>query len=217
LVNWILNSCFAAQGQVFTYQFDGSSLNLILTLDGPVPGDRFGAALAMTSDGNRLLVGAPGSTRASAGAVYYYEWSGTQWDLILPVPGTATENLGTTVAILTDDGETIAFGAPNFGSNRGAIRVYRRLAGSVFQKVGADIEGNPGDFLGSTLAGSNGGILAGTATGSFRAYEFDTRQNEWATVGSADPSLGSRIVSIASNINGDIGIGIDESVVVYGI
>ena len=171
----------------------------------------------MTSDGNRLLVGAPGTAGASAGAIYYYEWNGSQWVLILPLPGTTdTENLGSTVAILTDDGETIAFGAPNFDGNRGAIRVYRRLSGSFFQKVGGDIEGNSGDFLGSTLTGSNGGILAGTATGSFRAYEFDSRRNEWAAVGSASPSLGSRIVSIASNFNGDIGIGIDESVVVYG-
>jgi len=212
-----LNSQNIDNGQVFTYQFDGSSLNLLFTLDGPLPRDRFGAALAMTSDGNRLLVGAPGATGAGTGAIYYYEWTGTQWDLILPLPGTTdTENFGTTVAILTDDGETIAFGAPNFGGNRGAIRVYRRLAGSFFQKVGGDIEGNPGDFLGSTLTGSSGGILAGTANGSFRAYEFDTRRNEWATVGSADPSLGSRVVGITSNVNGDIGIGIDESVVVYG-
>ena len=208
---------FVAQGQVFVYQFDGSSLNLQDTLDGPLPGDRFGSAVAMTTDGNRLLVGAPGAAGASAGAIYYYEWDGTQWNIILPLPGTTdTENLGTTVAILADDGETIAFGAPNFGGNRGAIRVYRRLTGSFFQKVGGDIEGNPGDFLGTTLTGSNGGILAGTATGSFTAYEFDSRRNDWATVGSAEPSLGSRVVSIASNINGDVGIGIDESVVVYG-
>lgn len=200
------------------YQFDGSSLNLLSTLDGPENGDLFGSALDMTADGNFLLVGAPGPIGSAAGAVYYYQWDGTEWSLILPVPGTNDiENLGTSVAIL--DGDTIAMGAPNVDGNRGAVRVYRRLAGSFWNPLGGDIMGEPGDFLGTTLsASSDNRLVAGTASGSFRVFEFDPQRNEWVRVGSDEPSLDANVASIASTSHGDVALGLDDgSVVVYGL
>ena len=177
----------------------------------------------MTPDGNRLLVGAPGTEGASAGTIYYYERSGSSWNVIYTIPGIAdsAENFGTTVSIISkNDGNVIAVGAPNYGGGRGVIRVYRALAGTFWNQEGSDIVGEPGDRLGTTLAaGPNNRIVAGTAsTGSFRVYEFDVLQNDWVRVGSGEPTLGSGVTSIASSESGDVALGTsDGQVVVYGL
>lgn len=201
------------------YEYDGTLLNLLSTVDGPESEDRFGSALAMTPDGNRLLVGAPGTAGTSPGAVYCYEWNGIEWNFVFSLPGSgASDNLGTSVAILASDGNTIAMGAPNHEGDLGAIRVYS-TSGFFWSQVGEDIIGEPGDFLGrSVAAGPKGRVVAGTANGSFRVYEYNPQTRVWDTIGSNEPALGSNVASIAANANGDVGIGLEnESVVVYGL
>lgn len=209
---------------MYVYEFDGASLNLISTLDGPFNRDQFGAAVAMTPDGNRLLVGAPGPAGSGAGAVCYYEWNGVDWDLLLPIVGTSDgDNLGTSVAILSSDGNTLAMGAPNVNGNRGAVRVYRRLSDSSFwQQLGADIVGEEeGEFLGATLSARvDNQVVTGTATGTFLVFEFDEPQQTWVRVGpSGGPSFGAEVTSISSSNNGDVAIGVasEETVVLYGL
>lgn len=191
-------------------------MNLVATLSGPEERDLFGSAVALSSNGNRLLIGAPGETGAKSGAIYYYNFDGSNWRLILPLPGTSgTENLGTSVAILADDGNTIAMGAPNFDGGRGLVLVYQ-TTGSFWTRVGNAITGNVGDLLGTTLAaGPNNRVVAGTANGRFRVYELNS-SNLWTPVGSNEPPLGAGVQSIAANTNGDVAVGLsDESVAVY--
>ena len=204
---------------MLVYEFDGSALNLISAAFGIEPYGMFGTAVAMASDGNRLLVGAPGTPGESPGSVYYFEWDGTDWQLILPLPGTSdTQNLGTSVAILDGIGDVIAMGGPNHDNGRGMIRVYRRQGGSFWGQMGQDIVGEPGDNLGATLtAGPNNRVVTSTSD-SFRAFEYDGQRNDWIRVGTGEPVLGSEVTSVASSINGDIAVGtVDESVSVYGL
>lgn len=193
---------------------------MISTIDGPEPRQRFGSAVSMTSDGNRLLVGAPGEPGSSAGAAYYFEWDGTRWGIILPIPGLGeAENFGTSVIILDDDGDVVAMGGPNSSEDRGVIRVYRRQGGAFWGQLGGDIVGEAGDLLGTTLsAGPSNRVVAGTAAGSFRVFEYDSQQNDWVRVGLGEPLLGSGIVSVASSGNGDVAVGtVDGSVSVYAL
>ena len=89
--------------------------------------DEFGFAVALSSNGNTLVVGAPGeasagietdNTAPSAGAVYVYTRSGTTWTQEAYVkasnPGTG-DQFGFSVA-LSDNGNTLAVGATGEGS-----------------------------------------------------------------------------------------------------
>jgi len=90
-------------------------------------GDDFGFAVALSGDGNTLVVGAPGetsaaigiggnqadNTAASAGAVYVYTRSGTTWTQQAYIKASNTgagDQFGTSVA-LSSDGNTLAVGA----------------------------------------------------------------------------------------------------------
>jgi hypothetical protein len=90
-------------------------------------GDQFGSSVALSGDGNTLVVGAPGeasaatgiggnqalNTAASAGAVYVYTRSGTAWTQQAYIKASNTgagDQFGTSVA-LSSDGNTLAVGA----------------------------------------------------------------------------------------------------------
>lgn len=80
--------------------------------------DWFGASLAMTPDGNILVVGAPideyiGGT-SSSGLVYVYKRQGRDYKIVCILNGdlTQSDNFGVDVNI-TDDGKTIFVSAPN--------------------------------------------------------------------------------------------------------
>jgi hypothetical protein len=103
-------------------------------------GDLFGAAVALSRDGQVLVVGADleasGSSDdgtdnalAGAGAAYVFEREGEQWHqraflkAPLPAPGVG---FGFSVAV-SDDGQTIAVGAPfEQGAGLGGVHVFRR-------------------------------------------------------------------------------------------
>lgn len=209
-------------GRVFTYEYDGSAfIPLADPINGPDPGDRFGFVVTMTSDGSRLLIGAPGPEGSAAGAIYYYEWQQTQWRLILPLPGlTENENLGASAAIIAANGEVIAMGAPNYEAGRGAVRVYRRPNPneSFWDQVGTDIVGEEGEAIGTTLSGIDGNrVVAGTATGRFKVYDFNAGSNAWRQV-EEGPDTGAPVVAIATGSTNDVVVGLDnENVAFYGL
>jgi hypothetical protein len=99
--------------------------------------------LAISSDGSRLLVGAPDcaiSGQPFAGRVYDYERSGSTWSLAqtLDAPETAFEtDFGGSLA-LSNDGKTAAIGAitsadlPDFA---GAVWIYEHDSGGWEQRV----------------------------------------------------------------------------------
>ena len=201
------NATRVKTGKVYTYQYNGSrdDWEPMSSTAGLLIGDigsKFGTSLDMARDGSRLLVGAP-EARGGDGSVYYYGWDDNTkiWTNLFRLPGVGSgEALGTSVAILTDEGGTIAFGGPLYNNKRGVIRVFTDLGG-FFVQLGSDITGfADGQQVGLTLCGSQGQLAFGTNTGSFHVYKFDGE--DWVEVATG-PSTGFAVVSIAMSEDGD--------------
>src|SRR6266705_2462246 len=120
----LLNSCGGVPEDVSPI----SGLQAYVKASNTGAADDFGFAVALSSDGNTLAVGAPGEASAgietdnsapSAGAVYVYTRSGTTWTQRAYIkasnPG-AGDQFGTSVA-LSSDGITLAVGAPGEDSS----------------------------------------------------------------------------------------------------
>jgi len=114
-------------------------------------GDLFGSSLALSNDGNTLVVGAPGeasaatgiagnqadNAAASAGAIYVFVRGGAIWTQQAYVKASNTgagDNFGSSVA-LSADGNTLAVGAPNEAS--AAIGIGGNQADNTAQDAGA--------------------------------------------------------------------------------
>lgn len=163
-------------------------------------GDLFGAAVALSRDGRVLVVGADleasrGSDDAGdnaltgAGAAYVFERDGEQWrqraylKAPLPAPGVG---FGFAVAV-SDDGETIAVGAPfEQGAGQGGVHVFRR--GDAHWTPVAHLQAPQGVArfgVGIDLSDS-GAVLAVAAMGPdarAQAHVFAWRAGRWSADG----------------------------------
>ncbi len=173
------------------------SQTVALTVTIPVPpiaqigtditnGDiQFAGAIALSTDGTRMVVGA---SQSANGTTRVYQRAGTAWtqlgaDIIGEGPG---EYAGYSVAI-NAGGTRIAIGAIFAASNgvffTGHVRVYDFI-GSVWTQVGADIDGQAvGVQSGGSVAmsGSGSRLIVGARTGSARV--FDLVGTTWTQVG----------------------------------
>lgn len=149
------------------------------------PGDQFGLALAMSTDGTTLAVAAPteaggdnvingnqaSNTSPDAGAVYVFVRTGAQWTqqaYVKPTNTDAGDQFGWAVA-LSADGNTLAVGARhedgngisqanNTTSNSGAAYVYTRAGTTWTQQAYLKAPApNDSDEFGSSLALSGDG------------------------------------------------------------
>lgn len=87
---------------------------------GMVAGSRFGTAVSLDFDGNRLIVGAP-MENAQRGAIYYYERATTSFAAATNIKAVGTqagERLGTAVAV-NELGNNVIAGAPLNDNVRG--------------------------------------------------------------------------------------------------
>lgn len=104
--------------------------------------DAFGASVAISADGNTLVVGAPGESSSApgvngaqanneqqaAGAVYIYTRSATGWQpqAYLKSPRPFFEDyFGRSVAV-SDDGNLVVVGADSVGTQQGAVYTFVR-------------------------------------------------------------------------------------------
>lgn len=201
-------------GAVRVYTFSaGSPVQKGQTLFGSSQNEWFGAAVAIDTDGNSLMVGASGFDYTK-GKVYYYKWDGANWVETFSMQADATGSfMGETVAI-TGDGLNIAFGAPGApdGSgniNHGEIRVYTSTdGGNTFAQKGTTITAaSPASWSASATntpalgaVGINdaatrlvvGAPMYGAANnqqGAYMIYEYDGGTSDWtAMTGIMTPS-----------------------------
>lgn len=169
-------------GSVAVYTRVGGEWVFSQTITATLPAvdDRFGSAVALSGDSQRLVVGAPGrdGTMSNEGRAYVYARNGASFDplteLESPQP-TPDGGFGTSVAV-TADGTTIYVGAPNEPGNGsatgGAIHAFRAAASSPLAAKGSApfvpgptitraVAGSIGDKFGSVISTDAGVLVAG--------------------------------------------------------
>lgn len=163
---------YADNGQVFVY--DMTSNNAVQgTITGPSSGSLFGAAADMSLTGDLIVVGAPGAQGASPGAIYIYTENSGTWTESFSMSGPdSTSNFGTKIVLVEGETTYIAVAAPTYGGNRGLVRILEQTQQGSWRRLGGDIVGQPGEFLGTSLDGSDTLLATGTVTGTFRTYEI---------------------------------------------
>ncbi|MBC8100393.1 MAG: FG-GAP repeat protein [Armatimonadetes bacterium] len=138
-----------------------------LVADDGGAGDQFGAAVALNTNGNTALIGAPGSL-SGAGAAYLFTYSNFNWaqQKLSISDSAAADRAGTSVA-LSDDGTTALVGAPfhdaaGGNEDQGAVYVfqYDGVVWTQQQKLFDAVEGYATDLFGQSVALSSDGNLA---------------------------------------------------------
>ncbi len=186
-------------GHARVYRLIGSTwIQVGGDIDGEAADDWFGFSVAMSSDGNTVIVGAPYNNGAgnSAGQARVYRFDGSTWAQVGgDIDGEAAEDDSGTSVAMSSDGNTVIVGAPfndGAGNYAGHVRVYR-FDGFTWTQVGADIDGEGADDVsGFTVAMSSDGNTViigvpyndstGIAAGQARVYRFDG--STWNRVGS---------------------------------
>ena len=187
-------------GHARVYQWSGTDWAQLGTdIDGEVAGDYSGYSVSLTSDGNRLAIGAHRNdgNGDNSGHARVYQWSGMVWtqlggDIAGEVAG---DRSGTSIS-LSSDGNRLAVGAPSNdgnGDRSGHVRVYH-WSGTVWTQLGGDIDGEvAGDGFGvefSVSLSSDGHRLAvgapfndgnGDRSGHVRVYHWSG--TDWAQLG----------------------------------
>jgi hypothetical protein len=157
---------------------------------GDVEWNLFGDAVALSSDGSVLAVGAPGietfdPNQGTAGNVKVFSWNGNSWDQMGAVLTDYGDfDLFGAGLALSSDGLRLAVGAPR--TSAGNIQVFD-WDGNNWVQVGSTLIGNQsGTFLGRSLFFSPDGmtLTAGgdrfngnTTAGGVYTYEWDG--NDW--------------------------------------
>ena len=143
----------------------------VLTWVGETDRDGFGKSVAISSDGNRIAVGAPWH-KDSAGHVRMYDlttrkqWTQVGVDLI---GRTKDQYFGWSIA-LSSDGNCVVIGAPNLRSSghAGHVEIYD-WKGSQWRKTGSELVGHAdrGGCGDAVVISSNGNRVAILADCSF--------------------------------------------------
>ncbi len=166
-------------------------------IDGAEAKELFGRRVAMSAEGDMVVIGATSSFFDSgrAGLARVYRFDGSAWTQVGgDIDGEAVEDASGQSVAMSDDGKTVIVGAPyndGNGGSSGHARVYR-LDGSVWTQIGGDIDGEgSNNYSGWSVAMSSDGgtVIIGSphnsdtdhAAGQVRIYRLDGLA--WTQVG----------------------------------
>jgi len=183
-------------GGVSIMKYNGTSWDLVHELHGIQADGKAGSSVAISNDGTRVAVGAPGKGKGGYTAIYHERDTG-DWDLLGEVlqgvdfPG--ANSFGSTIA-LSASGDTLAVGdiRATIGDDLadvGIVRVFR-YNGTVWMQLGNDIQGSvAGELFGWSLdLSDNGKRVACSAVGTDgskgEVSVFDIVDGRWEQVGS---------------------------------
>ena len=157
-----------------------------------LPLDHFGAAVALSEDGNLAVVSSPYAS-SDRGAVWTFTRNGTNW---IPDPGSLIPDdlslpsrFGASVA-LSADGQTLAVGAPFDRKSVGAVWVFIRTNGAWVQQGpklgGGDAIGAPLQGVSVSISGDGNTLLFGGMDdmyGAGAAWVFARNNGSWKQQG----------------------------------
>ena len=154
-------------GQVRVYQYSNNAWTKIgADIDGESSNDNSGQAVAISSDGTIVAIGAPqnsnGNGNGSGQVRVYRNIAGTWTKLGADIDGEAAGDVSGSSVAISSDGTTVAIGAPfndGTGNSAGQLRVYQ-YSNSSWTKIGSDIDGNAAsDGSGRSVAISSDGTI----------------------------------------------------------
>jgi len=151
-----------------------------------VAADQFGASVALSSDGNTALVGAPNKTTGT-GAAYVFTRSGSTWtqQKELTATGGAHGDLFGTAVGLSSDGNTAAISAPGKSTKAGTVYVFTRSGSTWTQAtsvVPSDAASNAQFGNAVSVSGDGGTIMVGDDQKASKAgavYVFTGSGSTW--------------------------------------
>ena len=221
---------FPSKGQVKVYVNTGGAWTQRGgNLDGDSVIDYFGQSASVSSDGLRLVVGAPGYGGSGntnlRGRVYVYDWNGTAWSETVVDTGAAGgsgfsfgDGLGHTVTI-SGDGNTIAAASAyndDAGTDFGKVTVYRYSSGT-WSQLGSSINGTEESTFSNkaSLSLSQNGSIVSIGTyeqsptnptrsraGEVKVYEYSG--GSWSQIGAAfEGSASYEYLGIAASLSDD--------------
>lgn len=180
-------------GRVKIYQYQsGNWVQVGQDIDGEDSADYFGYSISLSSDGNKIAIGAPVN---GAGYTKVYEnQSGTWTQVGQKINGEAVGDQSGFFVSLSSDGNVVAIGADSNDGNgvdAGHVRVYQDQSG-VWTQIGQDINGEASeDFFGLSVSlSANGNIVAiggigndGNGTDSGHVRIFENQSGTWTQIG----------------------------------
>ena len=176
---------------------------------GEARGDKSGRAVALSSDGFRLAIGAylnDGAAGGSSGHVRVYEYGTSSWaQLGADIDGEAGGDFSGYSVSLSNDGSRVAIGAylnDGGGESAGQVRVYDYdISSLLWVQVGSDIDGKEiNGFSGYSVALSGdgnrliiGAYLVSSSTGQAIVRQFiDVPTGEPTGQPTGQPTFGLR-------------------------
>ncbi|MEM9466732.1 MAG: fibronectin type III domain-containing protein [Actinomycetota bacterium] len=208
------NGTFA--GHVQVYDWNGTDWSQAGSdVDGQAQFEQVGYAVALSDDGDDLIVGGVGAA-SNTGVARVYTWDGSDWAQVgSDIAGEAGGDISGWSVGLSANGNRVAIGAPGNdggGSNAGQVRVFD-LSGSSWVQVGDDIDGEAADdFSGRSVALSADG--ARLAVGAPKNDGHDTeaghvRVFQWS--GSSWVQLGADIDGAAGGDQAGASVSLSEN------
>lgn len=214
-------------GSVYVYERSGAGWmeSAKLTASDGQAGDEFGWFLAISGDGNTIVVGAYASDDpdSQTGSAYIYVRDGGGWSeqaKLLASDRAAGDRFGWPVAI-NENGNTVAIGAvldndPIFGANTGSAYIFQRQPDMTWMEEAKLIASDRAlnDQFGHSVAIDAAGdtVVVGAyldddgAANSGSGYVFQRSGGSWteqAKVGASDPTaeawLGVRVARISAD------------------
>lgn len=190
-------------------------------IEAEAPFDLFGGSISLSSDGNRIAIGAifnnGGSTaNENLGHVRIFENQSGNWtQLGNNIDGEAIGYESGWSVSLSSDGNVVAIGAPNNGGNgiqSGNVRVYKYESGDWVQ-IGEDIDGEEDYYFTgwSVSLSGDGNILAIGELNIGRVRLFKNQDDTWVQIGNS--IFGD---NLEDYVGAKVGLSSDASTVVIG-
>lgn len=200
-------------GLVKVFYWNGTDWELRGT---PIRGDVYADQahiVSISASGLHVAIGAKYSsvTGGNVGQVRVFHWSGSDWQQVgASIYGEAAEDESGTDVSISDDGMTVAIGAPKNDGNgnlAGQVRVYH-WDSNVWAQKGADLDGaGISDHFGASvsLSGDGNTLAVGAPEdgyGSTWAYQWNGTEWEMAgavIIGLASGEKAGTAVSLSSD------------------
>jgi hypothetical protein len=175
---------------------DGDWVQMGSDFMGAASGYELGASVAISANGSRIAIGAPGRLGevGFVGQAQVFEWTGSSWSQLgTNLEGSVKGELFGSSVSLSADGNILAIGAPlnsESAASGGQVRVFE-WTGTNWAQRGSDINGMADDLTGNALSLSADGLrLAvdaigneenGSQAGQVQVYEWV--EDDWSQIG----------------------------------